>query len=114
MPDTTKLETFANPKPDRDYEIEHVQHEFTSVCPITGHPDFGTISIIYVPDKRCLELKALKLYLFSYRNEGHFFEATINRILDDLVAVAKPRKMSVVGAYRGRGGISSTIRAHYP
>ncbi|MGE0432096.1 MAG: preQ(1) synthase [Planctomycetota bacterium] len=114
MPDVKLLETFANPKPDRDYVIEHVQPEFTSVCPMTGHPDSGAITIRYVAGDSCLELKALKLYLFSFRNEGHFFEATVNRILDDLVAACKPRRMTVIGDYRGRGGMFSVIRASYP
>ena len=114
MPNADLLDVFPNPAPERDYEIEHVQPEFTSLCPKTGHPDFGTITIRYVPDATCVELKALKLYLGSFRDEGHFYEATINRILDDLVARLAPRRMTVVGAYTPRGGMNSTIRVSYP
>src|SRR5438132_1914561 len=83
----TILETFDNPKPGRDYEIKFVFPEFTSVCPVTGQPDFGTITVVYVPDKKCVEMKSLKLYFFSFRNKGVFYEAVVNEILDDLVAV---------------------------
>ena len=114
MPKAELLETFENPKPERDYEIEHVQPEFTSLCPKTGHPDFGTITIHYVPDSLCIELKALKLYLGSFRDEGHFYEATINLILDDLVKLLEPRHLTVIGEYTPRGGMHSTIRASYP
>ncbi|MEO7453612.1 MAG: preQ(1) synthase [Fimbriimonadales bacterium] len=107
------LETFPNPTPGRDYLIEHVAPEFTSVCPKTGQPDFATITLRYVADEKCVELKSLKLYLVSYRNEGIFYEAVVNRILDDLVAVLSPRYASIEGEFAVRGGISSTITAEY-
>jgi 7-cyano-7-deazaguanine reductase len=107
------LETFSNPQPDRDYLIEHTCHEFTSVCPRTGQPDFATLRIRYVPDRLCVELRSLKLYLQEYRNQGIFFEAVVNRILDDLVAAMKPRRLSVEGDFRVRGGISSVVTASY-
>lgn len=105
------LETFPNPKPERDYEILIRCPEFTSVCPKTGLPDFGTITIRYVPDKLCLELKALKYYLLGYRNEGVFYEAAVNRILDDLAGACAPRSMEVEGAFTARGGITTTVTA---
>ena len=108
------LETFDNPAPQRDYEIVHTAPEFTSVCPITGQPDFGTIVVTYVPDRLCLELKALKLYLFGFRDRGVFYEAVVNRILDDLVAACAPRRMEVRGEFRVRGGISSVVVARHP
>jgi len=108
------LETFENPTPGRDYEIVIRCPEFTSVCPKTGQPDFGTITIRYVADQACLELKALKLYLFGYRNEGIFYEALVNRILDDLAAACRPRRMEVEGAFTARGGITTTITARLP
>ena len=107
------LETFANPRPQRDFEINMECPEFTCVCPKTGQPDFATIRITYVPDKICLELKSLKLYLWSYRNEGTFHEAVTNKILDDLVAACQPRKMTVVGDFNVRGGIHTTVTASY-
>ncbi len=107
------LETFKNPHPARDYEIVHEAPEFTSVCPKTGQPDFGVITIRYVADKTCVELKSLKLYLQGYRNEGVFYEDVVNRILDDLAAALKPRRMTVTGAFTPRGGIHSTISAQY-
>ena len=107
------LETFPNRHPGRDYEIEIRCPEFTSVCPKTGQPDFGTILIRYVPDKICLELKSLKLYLHDYRNKGIFYEHVTNVILDDLVAAMKPRRMTVEGDFRVRGGISTVVRAEY-
>ena len=107
------LETFANPRPQRDFEINMECPEFTCVCPKTGQPDFATIRITYVPDKICLELKSLKLYLWSYRNEGTFHEAVTNKILDDLVAACQPRKMTVVGDFNVRGGIHTTVTATY-
>ena len=108
------LETFDNPAPERDYEIVHTAPEFTSVCPITAQPDFGTIVVTYVPDRLCLELKALKLYFFGYRDRGVFYEAVVNRILDDLVAACAPRRMEVRGEFRVRGGISSVVTARHP
>ncbi len=108
-----KIEVFPNPKPDRDYRIRHVCREFTSVCPITSLPDFGTIIIDYVPDASCIELKSLKYYLFAFRQQGIFYESVVNRILDDLVAVCKPRRMTVVGKFSVRGGIRSRVTAEY-
>ncbi len=109
----SRLETFANRHPGRDYLVEHTCHEFTSVCPKTGHPDFATMRIRYVPDRLCVELKSLKLYLQDYRNRGIFFEAVVNEILDDLVAAMKPRRLTVEGDFRVRGGISSVVTASY-
>jgi len=109
----TVLETFPNPEPGRDYTIVHTCPEFTSVCPKTGQPDFGTIRISYVPDRACVELKSLKLYLFGFRNQGIFFEAVTNHILDDLVEALRPRSISVEGSFNVRGGISSVVRAGY-
>ena len=108
-----ELETFDNPHPQRDYTITHVAPEFTSVCPKTGQPDFGTITIEYVADAACVELKSLKLYLQSYRNEGVFYEDIVNRILDDLVAAASPRRMTVTGEFTPRGGMHSIVRAEH-
>ncbi|MGZ8445649.1 MAG: preQ(1) synthase [Candidatus Binatia bacterium] len=108
-----ELETFVNPRPERDFEINIECPEFTCVCPRTGQPDFATIRITYVPDKICLELKSLKLYLWSYRNQGAFHEAVTNKILDDLVAACKPRQMTVVGDFNVRGGIHTTVTATY-
>ena len=107
------IETFPNPRPGRDYEIAIRCPEFTSVCPKTGLPDFGEIRITYVPDQRCLELKALKYYLIDFRNRGIFYEAVTNQILDDLVAVCAPRRMTVVGDFSARGGITTTVTAEY-
>ena len=103
------LETFENQYPSRDYVIEIVCPEFTSVCPKTGQPDFGTITINYTPDSRCVELKSLKLYLQSFRNEGIFYENIANRVFDDLTAVLQPRKLKVVAAFTPRGGIATSI-----
>jgi 7-cyano-7-deazaguanine reductase len=107
------LETFPNPRPEREYEIAIACPEFTSMCPKTGLPDFGTITIRYVPAGSCLELKALKYYLLAYRNQGIFYEAATNRILDDLVAACQPRRMTVVGDFTVRGGISTKVTAEY-
>ncbi len=107
------LETFPNPKPERDYEIDIHCPEFTSVCPKTGMPDFGEIRITYTPDQRCLELKALKYYLISFRDQGIFYENVTNRILDDLVATCQPRRMIVTGDFSVRGGISTRVTARY-
>lgn len=106
-----ELETFPNPRPERDYEINMECPEFTCVCPRTGQPDFAIIRIHYVPDKLCIELKSLKLYLWSYRDEGAFHEAVINKILDDLVGACRPRKMTVTGDFNVRGGIHTTVTA---
>ena len=108
-----ELEVFANPHPDRDYTIEMECPEFTSICPVTGQPDFGTIRIRYVPDQQCIELKSLKLYLWSYRQEGAFHEAVTNHILDDLVAASAPRQMTVVGDFNVRGGITTVVTAEF-
>jgi 7-cyano-7-deazaguanine reductase len=107
------LETFPNPRPEREYEVEIRCPEFTSVCPKTGLPDFGEIVIRYVPDQRCIELKALKYYLIDYRSRGIFYEAATNQILDDLVAACAPRRMTVTGDFSVRGGIKTTVRAEY-
>ncbi len=125
MPRPDLLETFPNPYPGRDYEIHMECAEFTSLCPVGGvetdaaeleklqggAPDFGTITITYVPNKLCLELKALKLYLWSFRNDGIFYERAVNRILDDLVAACSPTRMEVVGDFNVRGGIKSIVTA---
>lgn len=108
------LEVFANPNPHRNYTINFECPEFTCLCPRTGQPDFATIRIEYIPNQQCVELKSLKLYLWSFRNEGHFHEAVTNRILDDLVAVCAPRQIKVVGDFLVRGGIHTTVTATYP
>ena len=113
MSTTSTLETFPNPRPERDYEIAIDCPEFTSMCPKTGLPDFGTIRIRYVPDQLCIELKALKYYLVAYRNQGIFYEAATNRILDDLVAACQPRRMTVTGDFTARGGITTQVTAEY-
>jgi 7-cyano-7-deazaguanine reductase len=105
------LETFANQYPNREYTIEIRCPEFTSVCPKTGQPDFGTLTITYVPAEKCVELKSLKFYLQCFRNEGIFYENVTNRILDDLVAVVQPRRMTLVAAFTSRGGITTTVTA---
>ena len=110
---TRELETFPNPKPGREYVINFECPEFTCVCPRTGQPDFATIRIEYVPDELCLELKSLKLYLWSYRDEGAFHEAVVNQILDDLVAAAPPRRMTVTGDFFVRGGIHTVVTATF-
>src|SRR4051812_27858421 len=107
------LDTFANPRKDRDYTVEFVFPEFTSLCPVTGQPDFATIIVRYVPDKLCVEMKSLKLYYFSFRNKGIFYEAVTNQILDDLVATLKPRQMTVIGQFAVRGGTAGTVTAEY-
>ena len=108
-----EIETFENPHPTRDYVIRHVAPEYTSVCPMTGQPDFGTIEVEYVADKLCVELKSLKLYLQSYRDVGVFYEDAVNRILDDLVAACRPRRMKVTGRFKPRGGMHSIVTAEY-
>jgi 7-cyano-7-deazaguanine reductase len=105
------LETFLNPNPERDYTIIHTAPEFTSLCPKTGQPDFATIILEYIPEKICVELKSYKFYLQSFRNDGIFFEAVTNRILDDLVKICKPRYMKITAKFNTRGGISSEIIA---
>jgi 7-cyano-7-deazaguanine reductase len=109
-----RLETFPNPRPGRDYEIAFECPEFTCLCPRTGQPDFATIQIRYVPEVLCVELKSLKLYLWSFRDEGHFHEDVTNRILDDLVTLLKPRRMTVIGDFKVRGGIHTIVTASMP
>lgn len=108
-----ELETFTNPVPERDYTIEMRVPEFTCLCPKTGQPDFATILIHYVPNEHCIELKSLKLYMWSYRNEGAFHEAVTNRILDDLVRVCAPRYLRVRAEFYVRGGIYTTVSAEH-
>jgi 7-cyano-7-deazaguanine reductase len=108
-----KIETFDNPKPDRKYTITHVNPEFTSVCPITGLPDFGTLTLQYVPDKTCIELKSLKYYYLEFRNKGIFYEAVTNQILDDLVECCDPYEMTIISEWSTRGGLHSIIEATY-
>ena len=108
------LETFENPRPGRAYEIRFECPEFTCLCPKTGQPDFATIRIRYSPDRSCVELKSLKLYLWSFRDEGAFHEAVTNQILDDLVAVLEPRSITVEGDFYVRGGIHTVVEARYP
>ncbi len=108
-----ELETFENPHPGREYTIEITCPEFTCVCPKTGQPDFATISISYVPDGLCLELKSLKLYFWSYRNEGAFHEAVTNQILDDLVAACRPRRMTIIGNFNVRGGLHTVVTVRH-
>jgi 7-cyano-7-deazaguanine reductase len=108
------LEMFDNPAPGRDYEIVHTAHEFTSLCPKTGHPDFGRIRISYVPDRVCVELKSLKVYLQSFRTQGVFYEALVNEILERLVEGMAPRRLEIRGEFTGRGGISTVVVARHP
>ncbi len=112
-PTAEQLETFANPALGRDYTIQIVCPEFTSLCPKTGQPDFGTITFTYVPDALCVELKSLKLYLQRYRNQGAFYEAVVNRLLDDFVKVCRPRRCQIVGAFTPRGGITTNVTCVY-
>jgi len=107
------LETFENKYPNRDYTVTHIAPEFTSLCPKTGQPDFATITLEYIPDKLCVELKSYKFYLQSYRNDGIFFESVTNKILDDLVEVIQPRSMKIKAEFNTRGGISSVIEVEY-
>ena len=108
-----QIETFPNPNPERDYEIVMDCPEFTCLCPMTGQPDFARIEIKYVPDKLCVELKSLKLYLWSYRDEGVFHEAVTNRILNDIVSAIAPRWMQVLGHFNVRGGIATSVVAEH-
>ena len=108
---TKLLETFPNPNPERDYTIIHIAPEFTSLCPKTGQPDFATIILEYIPEKICVELKSYKFYLQSYRNDGIFFEAVTNKILNDLDKIMKPRYIKITARFNTRGGISSEIIA---
>ncbi len=107
------LETFPNQYPGREYQVSIECPEFTSLCPKTGQPDFGTIRIRYVPDRRIIELKSLKFYLFSFRNQGIFYESVINKILDDLVSASQPIRCEVIGDFTVRGGITTSVRAVY-
>ncbi len=107
------LEVFKNQYSNRDYAVTHIAPEFTSLCPKTGQPDFGKITLEYIPDKLCVELKSLKIYLYSYRNDGIFYESVANKILDDLVSICKPRYMKITAEFNVRGGISSEIVAEY-
>jgi 7-cyano-7-deazaguanine reductase len=110
---TRQLETFPNPNPERDYEIAFEAPEFTCLCPMTGQPDFATIRVRYVPDERCVELKSLKLYLWSFRNEGTFHEAVTNRIANDLIAAIDPRFIEVEGDFFVRGGIKTNVKVRH-
>jgi 7-cyano-7-deazaguanine reductase len=112
-PSADQLETFPNPAPGRDYTIEIVCPEFTSLCPKTGQPDFGTITYTYTPDERCVELKSLKLYLQRFRDEGIFYEAVVNRLLEDFVTACGPRRCRVVGSFTPRGGITTRVTCEY-
>jgi 7-cyano-7-deazaguanine reductase len=107
------LETFANPRPERDYHIHMEIPEFTCLCPRTGQPDFATLILDYIPDRSCVELKSLKLYIWSFRNEGHFHEDVTNRILDDLVAATQPRFMRLTAKFYVRGGIFTSVVAEH-
>ncbi len=107
------LDTFPNPAPERDYRIHMEIPEFTCVCPMTGQPDFATLTLDYVADKLCVELKSLKLYVWSYRNEGSFHEAVTNKILDDLVGATRPRYMRLEAKFNVRGGITTTVTAEH-
>ena len=109
-----QLVTFPNPAAGREYVIRHECPEYTALCPVTGQPDFGTIVVVYAPDRKCVELKSLKLYLWSFRDEGHYFEQVTNRILDDLVKACRPRWMTVIGRFNVRGGIGTTVVARHP
>jgi 7-cyano-7-deazaguanine reductase len=110
---TSTIETFPNPRPEREFEIAIDCPEFTSMCPKTGLPDFGVIRIRYVPDARCIELKSLKYYLLEFRNKGIFYESVTNQILDDLVGACAPRRMTVIGDFTARGGITTKVTADY-
>jgi 7-cyano-7-deazaguanine reductase len=113
VPSADQLETFVNPAEGRDYAIEIVCPEFTSLCPLTGQPDFGTITFTYTPAAQCVELKSLKLYLQRYRNHGAFYESVVNRLLDDFVKACQPLRCRVVGAFTPRGGITTSVTCDY-
>ncbi len=113
-PRAARLESFPNPYPGRDYWIHFDCPEFTSLCPVTGQPDFALITIDYVPGKLCLESKALKFYLYSYRNTGAFHEDAVNRIMDDIVKACRPRRLKINGKFNPRGGLAITVSAEYP
>ena len=107
------LDTFPNPRPGREYEVKFIFPEFTSMCPVTGQPDFATITVTYVPGSTCVEMKSLKLYYLAFRNKGIFYEAVVNTILDDLVATLKPRKITVEGDFAVRGATRGVVTATY-
>ena len=113
-PDKAKLESFPNGHPKREYWVEFDCPEFTALCPVTNQPDFGHITVRYIPNRLCLESKSLKLYLFSFRNHNTFHEEAVNRILDDLIKAIRPRKAIVKGVFNPRGGIAITVEATYP
>ena len=113
VPARPEVITFPNPNPERDYTIRIENPEFTSVCPVTGLPDFGTIMVCYTPDKLCLELKSLKYYFLAFRNAGVYYEAVVNMILDDLVKLCRPRWMEVIGEFTIRGGIATRVHVEY-
>jgi 7-cyano-7-deazaguanine reductase len=113
LPSAVQLETFPNQHGQRDYTIEIVCPEFTSMCPKTGQPDFGTITYVYVPERLCVELKSLKLYLQRFRSQGIFYEDVVNRLLDDFVQACQPRRCKVVGTFTPRGGITTTVTCVY-
>ena len=112
-PDVDILETFPNKYLERDYVVEFVFPEFTSLCPKTGQPDFGKITVNYTPDEKCLETKSLKLYFFAFRSHGSFMETIVNKVLEDCVAVCSPRYMTVIGEFNSRGGVAITVEATY-
>jgi 7-cyano-7-deazaguanine reductase len=107
------LDSFPNPRPGRDYEIRFEFGEFTSMCPVTGQPDFATITLTYTPDQKCVEMKSLKLYFYAFRNKGIFYEAVINQVLDDLVAVLEPLRIEVVGDFAVRGGTRGIVTCRH-
>jgi len=109
----TILDRFPNPKPGRDYEVKFVFPEFTSMCPVTGQPDFATVTVSYTPDQHCVEMKSLKLYYLAFRNKGIFYEGVANRILDDLVEVLRPRRMTVTAEFNARGGTVGVITCRH-
>ncbi|MHC4840946.1 MAG: preQ(1) synthase [Planctomycetota bacterium] len=113
-PEASALETFPNPNPERDFEIEIDAPEFTCVCPKTGHPDFARMTLTYTPDADCVELKAYKLYIHAFRNFGIFHEAVTNKIAEDLIAALKPKKLKLVGAFNAHGGITTTVTVCHP
>jgi 7-cyano-7-deazaguanine reductase len=108
------LDTFPNPSPGRDYEIKFVFPEFTSMCPVTGQPDFATITVTYTPADKCVEMKSLKLYYLAFRNKGVFYEKVANQVMDDLIAALSPKKMTVVADFAARGGTVGVVTCQYP
>ena len=110
----TILDTFPSPRPGREFEVKFTFPEFTSMCPVTGQPDFATITVTYVPDQRCVEMKSLKLYFLAFRNKGIFYEGVVNQILDDLAEALHPHRLTVVGDFAVRGGMGGVVTAHYP